>query len=158
VTLAQDAGYLPATTPPTNVAIGAVYTTPTDGLTIDGVIGQPVGLGTGLTKVGTGAVILTNSGNSTPGTGYSGTTIVAAGSLRVNRDGPLGTRGPPLGDGTIAQSGAALELDGSATALSVTGEGLFLNGVGTPAVQSITVAGPTTGTFTLTFNGQTTGN
>src|SRR5262249_21133774 len=40
ITLAQDAGFLPPTTPPLNVAIGSQYLNPGDSLTITGTINQ----------------------------------------------------------------------------------------------------------------------
>jgi autotransporter-associated beta strand protein len=239
ITLAQDPGFSPPTTPPINVAIGALYTDPADSLTISGQITQ-ANPAMGLTKVGLGTVILDNATNN-----YTGSTIVAAGVLRIRENGALGSSGTsskqfvlvtgtagtftlsyngqatgalafnasnltvqnavnallPAGgsvvvtsaaisggliytinfngtvsggaaipltvtsvggataiatsDGTFVQSLGALELDGSTANFNVLSEGLFLNGPGTPEVQTINVSG-TQGTFTLTFNGQTT--
>src|SRR5205085_9893504 len=63
-----------------------------------------------------------------------------------------------LPDGTVVNPGASLELDGDPSGtgarLTVPGEQLTLNGTGAPDVQTVTVNG-TAGSFTLTFNGQT---
>src|SRR5262249_39971030 len=127
--------------------IGVLYTTPTDGLTIDGRLTDVVALG--LDKVGSGTLILNNNTNN-----YRGVTTVLAGTLRIQQAGALGSTLA----GTVVQAPAALELDSAPTAggaFTVSNEGLTLNGPGSPEVQSITVTG-TSGTFKLTFNGQTT--
>src|SRR5262249_26866876 len=77
VVLAQDPGFAPPTTPPANVAIGALGNGGPDTLTINGVIGQAAGLTMGVTKVGTGKVILTNANT------YGGLSTVAQGILTI---------------------------------------------------------------------------
>ena len=151
ITLAQDAGFLPATTPPTAVAIGAQFTTPADALDITGAITQVfAGSSIGLTKVGPGVLILDNTGSN-----YQGDTTVSTGALRVQANGSMGS---PFSD-AIVQTGAALEIDGDPThigaSITYTTKPLTLNGPGTPEVQQVSVSG-TAGAFTLTFNGQTT--
>jgi autotransporter-associated beta strand protein len=152
ITLAQDPGFNPPTTPPNSVSIGALETNPADTLTIDGVIGQLAGTTMGLTKVGLGTVVLTNANT------YGGLTNVAAGALRVENPLALGASGSAA-NGTVVQPGAAVELDGDpngvGASLTVPSETLILNGTGAPTVQTVTVNG-TTGSFTLTFNNQTT--
>ena len=69
VILAQDPGFNPPTTPATTVAIGALFNSPTDNLTIDGVIS---GVGMGLSKVDLGTVTLSNANT------YGGLTTVSA--------------------------------------------------------------------------------
>ncbi len=152
VTLAQDEGFLPTPpTPPTAATVGVLYTTPSDGLTIDGKITDTVA--EGLTKVGSGALTLNNNTNN-----YRGITTVTQGTLRIQQGGALGSAVA----GTVVQPaqgvGAALELDSAPNAggaFTVAGETLTLNGLGATEVQSITVTGGA-GKFTLTFNGQTT--
>ena len=62
-------------------------------------------------------------------------------------------------NGTFVLPGGAIEVDGDPTgvgaSLTVSGEGLTLNGNGRPEVQQVTVTG-TAGAFTLGFNGKTT--
>jgi autotransporter-associated beta strand protein len=149
ITLAQDPGFLPATNPPSGVGIGVLLGSPGDSLTIDGTIGQAVGTTMGLTKVGPGILVLTGANT------YDGVTTVAAGALRLQNGSALGT----VVNGTVVQTGAAVELDGDPTnvgaSITVSGESLTLNGNGTPEVQRIDVSG-TAGSFTLNFKGQTT--
>jgi autotransporter-associated beta strand protein len=61
--------------------------------------------------------------------------------------------------GVTVLNGAALELDGdpngTGASITVPGKPVTLNGPGTPDVQTVTING-TTGSFTLTFNKQTT--
>ena len=138
VTLAQDPAFSPATTPPTAVDIGVLYNTVGDSLTFNGAISQVAGAALGLTKVGLGTLVLDNNANT-----YNGVTTVSAGTLRVQQGGALGT---PT-NGTVVQSGAALEIDGDptgiggGTGITVPGEALTLNGNGAPEVQALTVAG-----------------
>jgi autotransporter-associated beta strand protein len=88
VTLAQDAGFLPDSTPPDSVSIGALLTTNSaDQLTIDGAVGQISGSTLGIVKVGAGRVVLNH--NNT----YGGLTTVDAGALRVEKSGALGLNG-----------------------------------------------------------------
>ena len=146
ITFAQDAGFLPATTPPATIGIGVLYTNPGDVLTITGTINQIAGAALGLTKVLPGLLIL-NSGTNT----YNGPTNVSVGALRVLKNGALGT----TTNGTIVQTGASLQVGGGGSGITVTGEALALNGNGTPEVQQVSASG-TAGAFTLTFQGQTT--
>jgi autotransporter-associated beta strand protein len=148
VILATDPGFNPPTSPPTSVGIGALMTNPADTLTIDGVIGGPLGI----VKLDAGTVVFNNANT------YGGLTDVQAGALRIENPKALGTAFS-LADGTVVEAGAALELDGdpkgTGASLTVPVENLILNGTGAPTVQTVTVNG-TAGSFTLTFNGQTT--
>jgi autotransporter-associated beta strand protein len=124
ITLARDPGFFPTTNPPTSVAVGALNTGPGDGLTIDGTISQDVNTTMGLTKVGTGVVILDDPDN------YDGTTTVSAGTLRLRNGSALGSVINPV----VVKSGATLELDGDPSAqgksITVSGKSLILNGTG----------------------------
>jgi autotransporter-associated beta strand protein len=149
IVLSQDPGQHPTTTPPFAVAFGALLNSPGDSLMIEGTISQAAGLQMGLTKVGPGVVILNDVNN------YDGPTTVAAGALRLRNGSALGTVINPA----VVQTGAAIELDGdpgkTGGSIVVSGKSLTLNGNGTPEVQEVDVGG-TAGSFTLTFNGQTT--
>jgi len=140
----------PATTPPTQVWIGV--SNPTDTLTINGVISSNGTLGLG--KVGLGRVTFAQA---TQGNTYTGPTTVLAGALRIQTVGtPLGASGIP----TVVNNGAALELDGDPTnagkSITVT-QAVVLNGYGPAAIQLVALS-MTSGTFTLSFNGSTTGS
>ncbi len=127
-----------------------MFNSPTDNLTIDGVVSQIAGATMGITKVDLGTVTLSNANT------YGGLTTVAAGALRVENANALGTSGT-LANGTVVQTGAALEIDRDPNTLNpitVPTEDLTLNGPGTPAVMALTVSGPT-GAFNVTFNGKT---
>jgi len=163
VTLAQDPGFKPLTTPATSVAIGELFTSPFDNLTIDGVVSQdpsvPAAVTMGLSKVDSGTVTLAAANI------YSGPTTVITGALRVENAGALGTANDTtsaneLATGTIVEPGASLELnlDPNDNPITVPTEPVFLNGVGTPEVQVITFTGTGTpgATVTLNFKGQTT--
>ncbi len=153
ITLAQDPGLSPPTTPPSAVSIGVLYNALGDSLGLKGAISQVTGAALGLTKVGIGTLILDNNANT-----YVGVTTVSAGTLRIKQGGALGT---PT-NGTIVQSGAALEIDGdptgigSGTGIVIPGEPLTLNGTGAPEVQALVLAG-SAGSFTLSFTNQATG-
>jgi autotransporter-associated beta strand protein len=122
VTLARNPGVAPITNPPFFVAFGALATGSSDALFIDGLISEKVA-GMGLNKVGAGTVILNNTNS------YSGTTTVAAGTLRLQNGGALGTSGKAL-----VNAGAELDLDGDpnhlATSITVSGTTVTLNGSG----------------------------
>jgi autotransporter-associated beta strand protein len=75
---------VPATRPGPEIAIGV--TNASDNLTIDGPVGETGGH-FGITKVGPGRVILTHADT------YTGTTDVAAGELRIQDGGALGSSG-----------------------------------------------------------------
>jgi autotransporter-associated beta strand protein len=110
----------PATTPSQTIAIGV--TNASDTLTV-GTVGQ-LGGNFGLNKVGAGRLTLTTADS------YNGLTTVTAGALRIQNNGALGT----MTNGTVVQSGAALELDGDPTnvgnSITVSGEDLTLSGTG----------------------------
>ncbi len=147
IILAQDGGFLPATTAPANVAIGALLSDSADQLVLAGVLDD--GARTlGIDKVGPGTVVLSNSNT------YDGVTTVSAGALRIQNNGALGN----TPSGTVVSTGAALELDGDplgfGSNLSILVESLGLNGAGAPELQTVAVIG--SGTFTLTFKGDTT--
>ncbi len=133
VTLAQDANFSPSTTPSTTVALGIGTDTESpspnsgDSLTINGVISQAAGTTAGLNKVGPDLLILNPSGGNNT---YGGVTTVSSGILRIQQSGALGTAGGVPTNGTVVLAGAALQLDGSVTALNVSGETLILNGTG----------------------------
>src|SRR5262249_52773667 len=76
VTLAQDAGFNLATTPPINVGIATLYTSVGDSLAIDGAIGEAVA-NMGISKLGLGSLALNNTNT------YSGATTAFAGELRI---------------------------------------------------------------------------
>jgi autotransporter-associated beta strand protein len=63
-------------------------------------------------------------------------------------------------NGTFVQSGGALEVDGDpigfGNSLTVSGEGVTLNGTGAPEVQQVTITGAPSAGFTLGFNGKNT--
>jgi len=113
VILAQDKGLNPPTSPPANIGIGTLYTSPSDFLLITGTISQVSPL-LGINKLGAGTLILNNPNNT-----YSGATLVTNGALRVQSNGALGTPG-------------------------------------TSALQGVIVSG-TSGSFTLSFDGASTG-
>ncbi len=133
VTLAQDTQFpLTATTPTpaSNVVVGVFATNPTDSLTINGVISQAAGTTLGLSfnplqQSNPGELILNPTGGKNT---FSGSTLVYAGDLRIQQSGALGN--PAGNQGTVVQSGATLQLDGSNSPLNVTNEALTLNGAG----------------------------
>jgi autotransporter-associated beta strand protein len=129
ITLATDAGFSPVTTPPSAIAIGVLPTGALDRLTLSGAIGQAAGT-LGLTKVGGGLLVLNDTNT------FAGTTTVAAGELRIQKPGALGT---PAG-GTAVAAGAALGLDldptATGTAVTVSGEALTLNGAGVTGAEA----------------------
>jgi autotransporter-associated beta strand protein len=146
-----------ATTPPPQVAIGVANVG--DNLTINGVISQEPTLTSpgnnplGLWKVGLGRLTLSAL---TQADNYPGVTTVKAGALRLQSNGtPLGIN--PAG--AVVANGGVLELDGDPTgvgnSITVTTP-VTLNGYGPAALQFLMITG-TSGTFTLTFNGSTTG-
>jgi autotransporter-associated beta strand protein len=114
-----------------------------------------------ITKFGSGRLILQGDGS------YSGANEVAEGSLRIQNDTALGreTTGTSTGTNvftttaTTVDAGAVLELSsgvaslngGIAAGIQVYDEHLILNGPG----QQISISG-SSGTFNLTFAGQTT--
>ncbi len=97
-----------------NVAIGS--TVASSNLTFSGAIGDG-GNGYGITKTGTGTLVL--SGNNT----YTGNTTISAGVLNIQHANALGG----TGNGTTVASGAALQLQGGIT---VSGEALTIAGAG----------------------------
>jgi autotransporter-associated beta strand protein len=148
ITLAGVPGFSPPTNPPADVAIGVANAG--DTLTVDGGIGQSGGT-FGLDKVGPGRLILTR-GNS-----YGGVTTVSAGELRIQNGGALGI----TSNGTLVQSGAALELDGDPTgagaSITVSGEALTLgtgavSGAGAGALQNVSGNNTWGGSITLQTN------
>jgi autotransporter-associated beta strand protein len=159
VTLAQDPGIvtqpappLTLAPPPTSVAIGNLFTSPSDNLTIDGVISQDpsvkASVKMGITKVDSGTVTLTAANT------YTGGTSVLTGALRVENPAALGT-----GAANVSSSAAVeLNLDPFNNAITVPTTSVTLNGVGTPEVQVITITGTTIpgATFTIGFKGKAT--
>jgi autotransporter-associated beta strand protein len=134
---------------PTTVAVGTANTG--DNLTLDGVVGQSGGT-FGLQKVGLGRVTLTHTNT------YGGLTTVAAGALRVQNAGALGTGGTAA-SGTVVIAGAALEVDGDPTgvgaSLNVGNEFLTINGEGlasTGALRNVSGNNTWAGPVTLQFN------
>lgn len=154
--------------------VGGVWTGPVTMLSASSIggtgsatISGTLGGGQNLSKFGTGSWTLSAAN------GYSGTTVVNAGTLVVAHAQALGTTGATAG--TTVNSGAILQVG----AFNIIGEGLTLNGIGdgvsgalatsgtgswsgTVALASnttITVAGTTTfsgvvsGAFTLTKGG-----
>ncbi len=119
--------------------------------------------GGGLTKLGTNRLILQGDGT------YTGAVDVKEGTLRVQNNSALGhqTSGTASGTesftttATTVETGASLELGANTPAnnggvqdgVQVSDENLVLNAPG----QQIAVSG-SSGTFQLSFNGQTTGN
>jgi autotransporter-associated beta strand protein len=123
--------------------------------------GQISGPGGGLVKLGSQRLIMQGDGI------YSGPVEVRQGELRVQNDTALGLSSTGTSSGTetfnqtttTVDTGAILELSNGVAALNggisagiqVDNEQLVLN----PTGQEIALAG-SSGTFTLTFNGQTT--
>ncbi len=106
---------------------------------------------------GGGSVSVTQSGNV-----YSinfGGTLGGGNALALTGVGSSGAVVTMASNGTFVQPGGAIEVDGDPTgigaSLTLSGEGLTLNGNGDPEVQQVTVLA-TTGTFTLSFGGKTT--
>jgi autotransporter-associated beta strand protein len=100
-------------------------------LVISGSIGKDVNIQSalGFTKELTGLLVLTSANT------YDGPTDINQGAIQAQNGLALG----PAGSTVQVRDGAQLQLQ-------------------TPTVQTIAVSGPTSGTFTLTFNGQTTGS
>src|SRR5262249_36769629 len=88
VTLAQDPGFSPKTSPGTNAFINVLAANAADSLTIDGAITQDLASANplGLTKIGPGLLVLNNNQSS-----YGGVTNVNAGVLRIQKSNALGT-------------------------------------------------------------------
>jgi fibronectin-binding autotransporter adhesin len=117
-----------------------------------------------LNKVGLGTVQLAGSSSNS----LTGTTTIYDGTLRLNKSGGATAMQGPLvigdnvGSGTdTVQELAAQQLpDSGSVTVTVNSTGLWdLSQIATnsSAVQTITITGaPTGGTFTLTYNGQTT--
>jgi fibronectin-binding autotransporter adhesin len=117
-----------------------------------------------LNKVGLGTVQLAGSASNV----LAGTTTVYDGTLQLNKSGGTTAMQGPLVIGDNAGSGtdtvqelAAQQLpDSSSVTVTVNSTGLWdLSEIATnsSSVQTITITGaPTGGTFTLTYNGQTT--
>ncbi len=128
------------------VNLGA--TDATKSLTFQGNIGESGGA-QGLTKAGTGIMILSGSND------YSGLTTVSGGTLRVQSAGALGTSalGTTVnGTNTGAASTARLELNGGVT---VTGEALTISGFGNflGALTSFTGSNEWAGNVTIGLAG-----
>ncbi len=107
-----------------NVTTGGLGTTPSLQLigagngVMSGIIG---GTGLSLTKGGTGTWTLSNTANT-----YNGTTTISAGVLRITSNTGLGT----VAAGTSIVANSALEIDGTAGAVTVGAEALSINGGG----------------------------
>jgi autotransporter-associated beta strand protein len=151
VTLAQDAGFSPPTSPPTSIGIGVLNAA--DTLTIDGQVNQVTGTPLGIIKVGGGMLVLTNSMSPATNNTYNGLTEIFNGILRIQIGGALGsTQG-----GTLVDNGTALQIDGDPNGLggagiTVAGEALTLNGTGISgggAVENISGQNTWTGSVTL---------
>ncbi len=164
ITLDSLPAFSPASLPVGVVAIDV--TNATDTLTIGGAIGQ--GVTTGLSKVGAGRLVLTQTGT------YGGTTYVSAGTLRIQDPGALGNTntaaiqrvtigGTPTGMFTLSfngQSTAPLAFNATAVQVQTALANLSTIGVGN---VTVTLATPTTTPanvdriFTVTFTGTLTG-
>jgi autotransporter-associated beta strand protein len=108
-----------------DVASGNAITGTNDNLTFGGegniTVADAIATGSGtLTKDGNGTLTL-SAANS-----YTGLTTISAGALRAGNNTALGT----IAGGVSVTSGAALELDGTAGALTIGAEALTLNGTG----------------------------
>jgi autotransporter-associated beta strand protein len=137
--LAADQSFGSASTnpaPPASVMIGALSTGPADTadtLTVTGTIGESGAAGgpVGLTKVGSGLVVLDDTNS------YTGPTLVSAGTLRLQTSGAL----PAAASNTVA-AGAALQVDGDptglggTTGLTISTAPLVLNGTGLATVNA----------------------
>lgn len=142
ITLNSKPNVSPPTTPPVNIAIGV--SRPQDNLTVDGIIGQQGGT-FGLSKVGPGRLTLTRTNT------YGGLTTVFGGALRIQDGGALGL----IGQGTVVQAGATLEVDGTLGNLTTLAEPLTLNGTGiggTGALRNVVGNNTYTGPVTLQTN------
>lgn len=119
--------------------------------------------GGGFTKLGSRRLILQADGT------YSGAVDVAEGTLRIQNDTALGSVPGSVGTvtNTTVEDNAVLEIKGttlnpypndggSAAGISVFNERLTLTGNG-PSLNQIVTIGGASGTFKLTFQGQTTG-
>ena len=110
-------------------------------LTVGGAIGDG-GNNRGLTKAGTGTIVL-NSANS-----YGGLTTINAGVLRITNGAALGTTGA----GTTQSGTSALELDGTGGDITLGAEALTINGGGITDLGALrNIAGNNTygGTVTM---------
>ena len=93
----------------------------------------------GLTKAGTGDLLLAGANS------YTGTTTVSTGTLRISNAGALGATG--AGSETTVASGATLSVEGGIT----TAEALTLNGSGASGAGALTATGNSTVSGAITL-------
>ena len=125
-------------------AVSTITADLSDTLTLSGVIGGAFGL----TKAGTGTLVLSNTAST-----YTGNTVIAAGILAAAASGSLGD--PTLGTNTLLFNGpgATLRADGIINSSATRNVTLDSAGIIDTNGNSVTIAGVIDGSGGLTKNG-----